>query len=71
MAPDIPQGLEPLRLMALKAAGLVDDHHVKGPVIAVMVHQPGDVLPVDHEDVPRTVQRPDPLLFCAEYRLYL
>ena len=61
-------GFEALRLRILEAGGLVQHHHVKGPGVAVVVHQPGDVLPVDHPDVPRRVQSPQPLHGAAQYR---
>ena len=46
--------------MVLKAAALIDYHHVKRPAVPVIVHQPAHIFAVDDVQVRRGVQRPDP-----------
>ena len=50
---DSPHGLKALALGVLKAGTLIQDHHVKGPGLLVVVHQPLHIFPVDDVDVRR------------------
>ena len=61
MGPHAGQGLKALGAVALKAAALVHHHHVKGPGIPVVIHQPANIFPVDDIQIRRRVQGPDPL----------
>ena len=61
MGPDSRQGLEPFSAVAFKAGKLVNDNHIKWPVVLIVVHQPDNVLPVDDVHICRRIQRPDAL----------
>ena len=53
---DTLQRFPSLGALVLEAAALVDNHHVERPVVAVVVHQPLDVLAVDNIQIGRPRQ---------------
>ena len=48
--------------MALKTAGLINNHHVKRPTVPVIIHQPAYIFPVDDINIRRCIKRPN--AFC-------
>ena len=65
--PHPPHGFPALALAVLKAGALIKHHHVKGPGLFVVVHQPLHIFPVDDIDVRRSVEGFDALGGAAQH----
>ena len=66
----IRESLEALRARILETAGFIHNHHIKRPVIPVMLDEPRHVFAVDDVDVGGRIQCFQPPRLCAENRLH-
>ena len=66
----IRERLESFCARILEAAGFIHDHHVKRPIIAVVLHEPRYILTVDDVDVGGRIQCFQPPRLRAEDRLH-
>ena len=62
------QRFEPFALRILETARFVQHHHIEGPVVPVVIHQPRNVLPVNDPDISGHIQSQNPLFQTAQNR---